>query len=575
MLSSNNSNSSNSTSPNNKIHEDEDDLKLIFTSVSENDKQTESYSTSSNLDSGYIPTAVSSYSSSESSESSCYTGGSSEFISASTSSSCEFISTKPKKTNQQSATSNQTNKNKNKKLSPTNNETNTESSNVNKSVGLDNSSSGPLSPIPLSNDDNTSLGSSEMSLTSCDSSIDDDELTSFMMHWENTNDSSRAVEKKPQAKTAKSPKSSPAPDADWNNTASFLNSISTELLNSNENDDDDDEDDVRIVKKEQKSNNEHVKQKKSSKSSKKENLLPSSVLATTSTTGEQNNLTKSQSSNGNNPNTALAVPVASVSSSSISFNNNNSKFSSEFSIPPRLEYLLDLPICAYETQVANSWNPDDRSLNIFVKEADPLTLHRHPVAQSTDCIRTKVAYSKGIHLWELSWNSRQRGTHAIIGVSTEKTPLHCVGYQSLIGSSAESWGWDLGRNRACHNTKASSQPPPVYPKMLKPDETFVVPDNFMMCLDMDEGTLSFLAEGQFLGVAFRGLKGKKLFPIVSAVWGHCEITMKYINGLDPNPLPLVDLARRCIRQKVGKTRLNEINKLNLPNSIKNFLLYKQ
>lgn len=49
---------------------------------------------------------------------------------------------------------------------------------------------------------------------------------------------------------------------------------------------------------------------------------------------------------------------------------------------------------------------------------------------------------------------------------------------------------------------------------------------------MDEGTLAFVVEGQYLGVAFRGLKGRKLYPIVSAVWGHCEITMKYIGGLD-------------------------------------------
>lgn len=55
---------------------------------------------------------------------------------------------------------------------------------------------------------------------------------------------------------------------------------------------------------------------------------------------------------------------------------------------------------------------------------------------------------------------------------------------------------------------------------------------FAVVLDMDEGTLSFVVDGQYLGVAFRGLKGRKLFPIVSAVWGHCEITMKYIGGLD-------------------------------------------
>ena len=323
--------------------------------------------------------------------------------------------------------------------------------------------------------------------------------------------------------------------------------------------DDDDEEEEEIVDK--------AKAKKAT----------ATAAKTTSNAKQQQPAPNSNTGSSSSSSTTVQ-PYASMttnSTSSICFNNNNSEFSSDFAIPARLEYLLDMPLCAYETQVQHSWNPDDRSLNIFVKEADPLTLHRHPVAQSTDCIRTKVGYTRGIHLWELSWNSRQRGTHAIIGVALEKTPLHCVGYQSLIGSNGESWGWDLGRNRACHNTKATGIAPPVYPKMLKPDESFVVPDNFMMCLDMDEGTLSFLAEGQYLGVAFRGLKGKKVYPIVSAVWGHCEITMRYINGLDPNPLPLTDLCRRCIRQKIGKSRLADVNKLQLPNSIKNFLLFKQ
>lgn len=57
-------------------------------------------------------------------------------------------------------------------------------------------------------------------------------------------------------------------------------------------------------------------------------------------------------------------------------------------------------------------------------------------------------------------------------------------------------------------------------------------NKFAVVLDMDEGTLSFVVDGQYLGIAFRGLKGRKLYPIVSAVWGHCEITMKYIGGLD-------------------------------------------
>lgn len=202
----------------------------------------------------------------------------------------------------------------------------------------------------------------------------------------------------------------------------------------------------------------------------------------------------------------------------------------DFCKPARLDMLLDMPPAKLEVQYKHAWNNEDRSLNIFVKEDDKLTFHRHPVAQSTDCIRGKVGYTRGLHVWQIHWPTRQRGTHAVVGVSTADAPLHSVGYTSLVGSNSESWGWDLGRNKLYHNCK--NQPGVTYPVFLEPDESFVLPDSLLVVLDMDEGTLSFMVDGQYLGVAFRGLKGKKLYPIVSAVWGHCEITMRYINGLD-------------------------------------------
>lgn len=108
--------------------------------------------------------------------------------------------------------------------------------------------------------------------------------------------------------------------------------------------------------------------------------------------------------------------------------------------------LLDMPPALRETQLKYSWNADDRSLNIFVKEDDKLTFHRHPVAQSTDCIRGKIGFTKGLHAWEVCWSTRQRGTHAVVGVATADAPLHSVGYQSLVGSTDTSWGWDLGKD---------------------------------------------------------------------------------------------------------------------------------
>lgn len=222
-------------------------------------------------------------------------------------------------------------------------------------------------------------------------------------------------------------------------------------------------------------------------------------------------------------------------------------------------------------------------------------------------------------------NTRQRGTHAVVGVGTIKAPLHCPGYQALVGMNQESWGWDLGRNKLYHkgvnsvyastqypsiNSSSSNSSSPMttssvvtdpadamnnngisYPS--KSDEGFVVPDKFFVVLDLEEGTLAYIVDGQYLGVAFSDLKGKgTLYPMVSSVWGHCEITMRYINGLErmfcPNedefhwnifffvaqPLQLMDSCRRVIRKQIGRANLHLTNQLILPTSLRNYLVYQ-
>jgi len=243
--------------------------------------------------------------------------------------------------------------------------------------------------------------------------------------------------------------------------------------------------------------------------------------------------------------------------------------------PSRLDTILDMPPVPHDVQVKHSWNPDDRSLNIFVKEEDPFTLHRHPVAQSTDCIRGRVGYTRGLHVFQIHWNVRQRGTHSLIGVCTIDEALHAQGYQALIGGSNMSWGWDISRLKLYHDIKNNEVTD--YPVGQDGQESPIgqIGDSFLAILDMDEGTLAFMVDGQYLGVAFSGLKGKKLYLVVSAVWGHCEITMKYYGGLDPEPFPLKDICRRAIRMQLGKSRLHRIHKeLMLPNALKSYLLYQ-
>jgi hypothetical protein len=103
---------------------------------------------------------------------------------------------------------------------------------------------------------------------------------------------------------------------------------------------------------------------------------------------------------------------------------------------------------------------------------------------------------------------------------------------------------------------------------------YIPPDDIYCILDMDEGYMAYATESQFLGVAFRGLKGKKLYPIVSSVWGHCEVTMAYIGGLDPEPRQLMDTCRQTILAQLGKDPINGIWGLPLPPTMKKFLMYK-
>ena len=239
-------------------------------------------------------------------------------------------------------------------------------------------------------------------------------------------------------------------------------------------------------------------------------------------------------------------------------------------LPVRVEMALDQPAANGADQNRHAWNPDDRSLNIFVKENDALSFHRHPVAQSTDCIRGKQGYTSGLHVFEFNWPSRQHGTHAVVGVATKDAPLHSAGYQSLVGANGQSWGWDLGRCKAYHNSE--TVPGVQYPAY----NSYQVPDTFLMVLDLDLGTLAFIARGQYLGVAHTGLRGKTVYPIVSSVWGHCEVTMKYITCLAPGPASLASWCRRSIRTSVGKAGLErgDISSLTLPTAIKEFIMYR-
>ncbi|CAK8683075.1 F-box/SPRY domain-containing protein 1-like [Clavelina lepadiformis] len=168
----------------------------------------------------------------------------------------------------------------------------------------------------------------------------------------------------------------------------------------------------------------------------------------------------------------------------------------------------------------HSWNADDCSGNIYIKP-DGFTLHRRPEAQCTDGARGRIGFDSGRHSWDVRWKG-PLGTVAMVGVATKEAPLRSRGYQPLLGSSDQSWAWNLVDNYLFHG--GTKQDP--YPKCNNPPK-YQVGEKITVVLDMEDNTLAFERDYEFLGIAFRGLPRTRLYPSISAVYGNTEVTMVY------------------------------------------------
>lgn len=169
-----------------------------------------------------------------------------------------------------------------------------------------------------------------------------------------------------------------------------------------------------------------------------------------------------------------------------------------------------------------SWDTNDCSRNIYIKP-NGFTLHRNPVAQSTDAAKGRIGLTRGRHCWEVWWEG-PLGTVAVIGIATKEAPIQSPGYVALLGSNSESWGWNLVDNHLLHNGDCHGN----YP-LLNNAPKYQTGERLRVILDSDDNTLSFERNYEFLGVAFRGLpREKPLYPAVSAVYGNTEVSMVYL-----------------------------------------------
>ncbi|XP_053182964.1 SPRY domain-containing SOCS box protein 2 [Scomber japonicus] len=216
---------------------------------------------------------------------------------------------------------------------------------------------------------------------------------------------------------------------------------------------------------------------------------------------------------------------------------------------------------------------------------------RSPVERSSDGVRAEKGVKSGLHVWEVVWSPDHRGSHAVVGISRQNCPLQASGYKVLVGEDSQSWGWELKTNQLWHDGQSLG----LYPGKRCCTETIedygsltsshiltdtkgaktplLIPERVLLVLDADAGTLGFVVDSSFLGVAFKDLpRGVELFPAVSCVRGGATIRLRYLNGVTRDPPALMALCGLSIRQVLGQQRQNQTDKLPLPPVLQRYLL---
>lgn len=186
----------------------------------------------------------------------------------------------------------------------------------------------------------------------------------------------------------------------------------------------------------------------------------------------------------------------------------------------------------------NTWWPKNCFKNIY-----PENFRRNTNLATTDCLRGSVGFTSGLHVWRVKWNPKTKGDHSMVGIAV------CP-KDRKSASVSEYWAWDLINKKLWHNlTLEPHTDCATYPQGVK--DTWHVPVTFYLILDMAAGTLAFSTNRRFFGVAFRGLKGENLCPIL-CTQKNDRIRMQYFATMEGPPT----LAQICLRVIASYPQLN-------------------
>ncbi|XP_022916517.1 SPRY domain-containing SOCS box protein 3 [Onthophagus taurus] len=176
-----------------------------------------------------------------------------------------------------------------------------------------------------------------------------------------------------------------------------------------------------------------------------------------------------------------------------------------------------LPCTCGETNQTYNWNWEPQRTGTHVLSNGNREVVFHPVySPGTAAVRGNKILEKNMHhYWEIKILTKLYGTDVMIGVGTPDVSLEERQYKfcSMLGCEDQSWGYSY-RGSLQHNKLTREYGPP-----------FGIGTIIGIHLDMYSGTLEYYMNRKPLGIAFRGLKNKDLYPMVCSTAAQSSIRL--------------------------------------------------
>lgn len=215
-------------------------------------------------------------------------------------------------------------------------------------------------------------------------------------------------------------------------------------------------------------------------------------------------------------------------------------------------------LCGEEdTEFDWMWDNDYKSWATQLQDdSREVRFHKH-YSSGTAAIRGSRLITCGQHYWEIKMISPVYGTDMMIGVGTAEVDLQKSGtiFCSLLGSDNESWG--LSYTGVFHHNGKSQ----------RFSQCFGQGSIIGVHLDMWNGTLSYYKNRRPLGIACGGLKGKKLYPMVSSTAARSAMKVVCSRSFESSLQYFCCLALR----KMVPSEASVFESIRMPPGLKNFL----